>query len=86
MSAYPVNLTDEDDGTVVVTSPDFLETNAAAAVPMPALGPVGELLRADDLRSGSGRTVGACGEDIRGGDRVCLARSDGRSGAAAPGG
>ena len=27
MSAYPVNLTDEDDGTVVVTSPDFSERN-----------------------------------------------------------
>ena len=65
MSAYPVNLTDEDDGTVVVTSPDS-ELN--------------------DLRSGSGRSVGACGGGIRGGDRVWLARTDGRSGAAAPGG
>ena len=36
--------------------------------------------RADDLRSGSGRSVGACGGGIRGGDRVWPARSDGRSG------
>ena len=47
---------------------------------------VAGLPRADDVRSGSGRGVGAYGRSIRGGESHGHSRSDGRSGADAHGG
>ena len=63
-TAYPVNLIDEYDGTVLVASPDLPELTT--------------------VRSGSGRSVGACRGSIRGGESQGHSRFDGRAGAPTP--